>query len=49
MRESAAAITARRYQLLRRGGRDHWDAVRLVISWEMVDIRLNRKVRGGER
>jgi len=47
MREIAAAITARRYQLLRRGGRDHWDAVRLVISWEAREIQLYRKVRGG--
>jgi hypothetical protein len=44
-----SAITQRRYDLLRRSGYDHWDAVRLVISWEVVDIHLSRKVRGGVR
>ena len=43
MRESAAEITARRYQLLRRGGRDHWDAVWGVIYWAVVDVQLFRK------
>jgi hypothetical protein len=43
------ALTQRRYDLLRRSGYDHWDAVRLVISWEVVNIQLYRKVRGGMR
>jgi len=30
-----SSITHRRYSLLRRGGYDHWDAVRLVISWRL--------------
>lgn len=44
-----SAITQRRYGLLRRGGYDHWDAVRLLVSWEVVNIQLYRKVRGGVR
>jgi hypothetical protein len=43
------AITQRRYDRLRRWGYDHWDAVRLVISWEAMEIQLYRKVRGGLR
>lgn len=44
-----SSITHRRYSLLRRGGYDHWDAVRLVISWEVVDIHLCRRARGGQK
>jgi hypothetical protein len=48
-RESAAARMARRYALLIRIGRTHWEAVGAVISWDVVELHLHRKVRGGKR
>lgn len=44
---SDCEITQRRYMQLRRGGRDHWDAVWLLVRWEVVNIQLLRKERGG--